>query len=142
MGDGCNLWLCRLSIFLSLFYKLYGCFPLTFHWFPPQCTKRLTSPPLTSQSPPGDPRWTRRTDRCTRSCLARRWTATSRAGASWSMASTTATSTAPRSTPSTRWWTPGRSASWTSTRRWVSHSPVAGSCFFLFGSVHLSSHPQ
>uniref|UniRef100_A0A8B9ST56 Membrane palmitoylated protein 2 n=1 Tax=Anas platyrhynchos TaxID=8839 RepID=A0A8B9ST56_ANAPL len=79
-------------------------------------TRRATAPPSPTRR--GSRRRARRMGTGTASCHGARWRQTSRPGATWSTASTRATSTAPRSTPSAPWWTRARCASWTSTPRY------------------------
>lgn len=94
---------------------------------------------LSVQSPPENQKLTRETARCTPSWAAVRWSATSRTAVSWSMASMMATCTALRSTLSTRWWKRGKSASWTSTRRYIrSPSSAPPSLFSPFASCSYS----
>lgn len=82
---------------------------LTFH-----LQSRLASPGKRSE-----------TVRTTALLHGKRWKRTSRRAVTWSTESMTATFTAPRSTPSTRWWTPAAPASWTSTLRSVGRAHAA-----------------
>lgn len=90
----------------------------------------LTFPP---QSRPAGRGRRSGTVRTTALLRGKRWKRISRRAGTWSMESTTATFTAPRWTPSTRWWMLAAPASWTSTLR-SEGSAHAGQVLLIFWS--------